>query len=337
MAWDDYRDFLFSGFLLKFLTCLRNPGREAVGILLGLGLPTLSAGRPSAGPQRSMKFQKAENGVISAMWTRMNNRLENLGILNNPPTSQGTLVYSFNSFWKSHKFTNSHFQQSNSNLQVFGKARPLLDHRLDRGLLWLAWRPQKLSVVLEDAGKVVCVCHQLPAHVRRIEESAKGEVIAARGKKISVCWGHLAVVFWHLLVNFDAKWAASSITWKAGLAKVESVWRSVIASWLSSRVPDQDLGLAKGEEGLTCPGRNLSEASLSMSPFQDQLQELSPRMTCCRPSWKHPPKGFWQPTRWHRRGWSLHLWSAPWIPCVILVGSFRMGMFGLLLKREYQY
>ena len=56
-----------------------------------------------------------------------------------------------------------------------------------------------------------------------------------------------AVIFRHLIVNFYANWPAFKITWNAGLAKVESVWRSVIASWLSSRVPVQDLGLAKGE------------------------------------------------------------------------------------------
>ena len=86
-------------------------------------------------------------------------------------------------------------QLINSNLQVFGKACPLLDHCLDRCLLLLAGRPQKLSVVLEDAGKVVSVRHQLTADVWHVEESTKGEVVAAGGKKISECWSHLPVVF----------------------------------------------------------------------------------------------------------------------------------------------
>ena len=77
--------------------------------------------------------------------------------------------------------------------------------------------------MLEDAGKVVCVCHQSLDDVRRIKECAKGEVVVTRGKKISVCWSYSAVIFRHLIVNFYANWPAFKITWNAGLAKVESV------------------------------------------------------------------------------------------------------------------
>ena len=54
------------------------------------------------------------------------------------------------------------------------------------------------------------------------------------------------------------------MTWKAGLAKVESVWRSVMASWLSSRLPSHVLGQGK------------SFFKFLKEPKMDQIEEGSP-------------------------------------------------------------
>ena len=99
--------------------------------------------------------------------------------------------------WLSHVSKTTH--QSKSNLHVFGKAGPLLDHGLDRLLLLLGWLSKKHSVVLEDAGKVIRVRHQFTGHVWRVEHFAEREVVAAGGKEITIRWSHFAVIFRYLV------------------------------------------------------------------------------------------------------------------------------------------
>ena len=114
---------------------------------------------------------------------------------------------------------------------------------------------------------------------------------------ISLSWSHLTVIFWNLMFKV---WCRMAVGVQDHLEC--RAWKSVkvcdcilvVLIEDSSRLPVQDLGLSKGErvgrKSSTCPDRNLSEASLLMSPFQDPLQELSSRMTCCHQSRKYPPK-----------------------------------------------
>ena len=83
-------------------------------------------------------------------------------------------------------------------LQVFSEGSPFSNHSFDDIGLFLCGRPQKNTIVLEDAGHVVCMCHQFFADVWNTEFCPKGEVVATGGQKIREGWSHFAVVSGHL-------------------------------------------------------------------------------------------------------------------------------------------
>ena len=115
-----------------------------------------------------------------------------------------------------------------------------------------------------------------PGDVGDVEEGADGKVVATRCENIRENWSFFAVVFCHLvgqsivIVKMSKQsdenifFGVVQMTWKAGLAKVESVWRSVIASWLSSRLPSHVLG------------QNKSLVEFLNLPKMDQIEEGSP-------------------------------------------------------------
>ena len=83
-------------------------------------------------------------------------------------------------------------------LQVFSEGSPFPNHGFDNIGLVLSGRAQKNTIVLEDAGHVVCVGHQSTADVGNTEFCPKGEVVATGGKKIREGRSNFAVVSGHL-------------------------------------------------------------------------------------------------------------------------------------------
>ena len=74
----------------------------------------------------------------------------------------------------------------------------MANHGFDSIGLFLTRWTQKYTVVLEDAGNVVCMCDQSTADVWNTEFCSEAEVVATRGKKVGEGWSHFTVVLGHL-------------------------------------------------------------------------------------------------------------------------------------------